>query len=83
MKHFPALKALVPLLLTGAALLVAFPSAAQDVSAQQARKARLEKEMAGPELTVTVDLHLGDYSSSIYTCDFSLDYVHINADYTT
>ncbi len=46
MKHFPALKALVPLLLTGAALLVAFPSAAQDVSAQQARKARLEKEMA-------------------------------------
>ena len=21
--------------------------------------------------------------ASIYTCDFSLDYVHINADYTT
>ena len=51
--------------------------------ADAAQLAKLEKEMAGPELTVTVDLHLGDYSSSIYTCDFSLDYVHINADYTT
>lgn len=33
--------------------------------------------------TVTVDLHLGRGESSVYTCDFSLDYVHINADYTT
>jgi len=32
---------------------------------------------------VVVDLHLGPCESSIYTCDFSLDYVHINADYTT
>lgn len=32
---------------------------------------------------VTVDLHLGKGESSVYTCDFSLDYVHINADYTT
>ena len=45
--------------------------------------ARLAKEMDGPELAVTVDLHLGAFSSTIYTCDFSLDYVHINADYTT
>lgn len=32
---------------------------------------------------VVVDLHLGMGESSVYTCDFSLDYVHINADYTT
>ena len=51
--------------------------------ADAAQLARLAKEMEGPELVVTVDLHLGDFSSSIYTCDFSLDYVHINADYTT
>ena len=28
-------------------------------------------------------LHLGTAESTIYTCDLSLDYVHINADYTT
>ena len=51
--------------------------------ADAAQLAKLAREMEGPELKVTVDLHLGDYSSTIYTCDFSLDYVHINADYTT
>ena len=51
--------------------------------ADAAQLAKLEKEMQGPELVVTVDLHLGAHASSIYTCDFSLDYVHINADYTT
>jgi len=44
---------------------------------------RLAKVMRKDEFEVTVDLHLGKASSSIYTCDFSLDYVHINADYTT
>ena len=51
--------------------------------ADAAQLARLAKELEGPELVVTVDLNLGEHSSSIYTCDFSLDYVHINADYTT
>jgi len=51
--------------------------------ADAAQLAKLEKEMQGPELTVTVDLHLGSHAATIYTCDFSLDYVHINADYTT
>ena len=51
--------------------------------ADAAQLAKLAHEMEGPELKVTVDLHLGDFSSTIYTCDFSLDYVHINADYTT
>lgn len=51
--------------------------------ADAAQLVKLEKEMAGSELVVTVDLHLGACESTIYTCDFSLDYVHINADYTT
>jgi len=31
--------------------------------------------------TVTLDLGAGDEAFSVYTCDFSLDYVKINADY--
>ena len=45
--------------------------------------AKLAKVMKKPEFEVVVDLHLGKSESTIYTCDFSLDYVHINADYTT
>ena len=33
--------------------------------------------------TVTVDLYDGSESAEVYTCDFSLDYVKINADYRT
>ena len=44
---------------------------------------KLAKVLKGDEFEVTVDLHLGKGESTIYTCDFSLDYVHINADYTT
>ncbi len=44
---------------------------------------KLEKVLKKKEFEVVVDLHLGKGESSIYTCDFSLDYVHINADYTT
>jgi N-acetylglutamate synthase/N-acetylornithine aminotransferase len=32
---------------------------------------------------VTVDLHFNNREAEIYTCDFSTEYVHINADYTT
>lgn len=35
------------------------------------------------EFTVTVDLHLGDGSATVYTTDLSYDYVKINADYRT
>ena len=44
---------------------------------------KLEKVLKKDAFEVVVDLHLGRGESSIYTCDFSLDYVHINADYTT
>lgn len=44
---------------------------------------KLAKVMARDAFRITVDLHLGPAESTIYTCDLSLDYVHINADYTT
>ena len=34
-----------------------------------------------PEFTVTIDLHQGKASAFMLTCDFSIDYVKINADY--
>ncbi|MGD8368545.1 MAG: bifunctional glutamate N-acetyltransferase/amino-acid acetyltransferase ArgJ [Desulfobacterales bacterium] len=34
-----------------------------------------------PEFTVTVDLNVGTGEAAVLTCDFSLDYVRINADY--
>lgn len=37
--------------------------------------------MAQAEITVRVDLGRGDAAASVYTCDFSYDYVKINADY--
>ena len=37
--------------------------------------------MAKPEITVRVELNRGEQSIVLYTCDFSHDYVSINADY--
>lgn len=39
------------------------------------------KVMKKPEYTVGLDLKMGNGSASVYTCDFSYDYVKINADY--
>lgn len=49
-----------------------------NVEAQIARRPMLEKD-----LTITVDLGLGDASATAFTCDFSYDYVKINAEYHT
>ena len=51
--------------------------------ADAAQLERLGKVLEKDSFEVIVDLHLGRHESSVYTCDFSLDYVHINADYTT
>ncbi len=37
--------------------------------------------MKKPEYTITLDLKSGEGHAFVYTCDFSLDYVRINADY--
>jgi glutamate N-acetyltransferase/amino-acid N-acetyltransferase len=42
---------------------------------------RVTAVLKQPEFRVTLDFHLGTGSSSLLTCDFSLDYVKINADY--
>ena len=45
----------------------------KDLAAVYARK----------EFTVLVDLHMGKSNHTVYTCDFSRDYVAINAEYMT
>jgi glutamate N-acetyltransferase/amino-acid N-acetyltransferase len=37
--------------------------------------------MKQAEITVRVDLHRGPGRATVWTCDFSHDYVTINADY--
>lgn len=36
-----------------------------------------------PEITIDADLGLGDGQATVWTCDFSYDYVRINAEYRT
>lgn len=37
--------------------------------------------MQQPEITIRIDLGRGNFSDTVWTCDFSYDYVKINADY--
>jgi glutamate N-acetyltransferase/amino-acid N-acetyltransferase len=46
-------------------------------------EARGTEVLKKPEFGVTVDLHLGSGSATVYTSDLSYDYVKINADYRT
>ena len=39
------------------------------------------RTMKNADITVAIDLGRGDASQTIYTCDFSYDYVKINAEY--
>jgi len=49
----------------------------QDAATEERATMVLKK----PSFTVTIDLKQGHGSSAVYTCDLSLDYVRINADY--
>ena len=40
-----------------------------------------QRVMKQAEITVRVNLHRGDATASVWTCDLSVDYVRINADY--
>jgi len=44
---------------------------------------RLHKTLKVKEIIITVNLNIGDYSSTAYTCDMSEEYVKINAHYHT
>ncbi|WP_395144152.1 bifunctional ornithine acetyltransferase/N-acetylglutamate synthase, partial [Armatimonas sp.] len=46
-------------------------------------KAAASEAMKTDEVLVTVDLGAGDGKATFYTCDFSYEYVKINAEYTT
>jgi glutamate N-acetyltransferase / amino-acid N-acetyltransferase len=48
------------------------------VSEDEARK-----PMLADELAITVELNIGEASAKVWTCDFSYDYVKINAEYHT
>jgi glutamate N-acetyltransferase/amino-acid N-acetyltransferase len=39
--------------------------------------------MKRKEIAVTIDLNLGEFNKTVYTCDLSREYVSINADYRT
>lgn len=52
-------------------------------TAGEAQLAKLAKELAKDEFTVTVELGAGRGAAKIYTCDLTDGYIHINADYTT
>jgi glutamate N-acetyltransferase / amino-acid N-acetyltransferase len=43
----------------------------------------LSRSMNGQEVTIRLDLGAGESSTTFWTCDFSKEYVAINADYTT
>ncbi len=44
-------------------------------------EAEAARVMAEPEITIRVDLGRGDAAETVWTCDFSYDYVRINAEY--
>ncbi len=51
--------------------------------ADASARSRLAEVMKQTDFTVTVDLNLGSSADTVYTCDFSYDYVKINGEYTT
>ncbi|RJP90142.1 MAG: bifunctional glutamate N-acetyltransferase/amino-acid acetyltransferase ArgJ [Desulfobacteraceae bacterium] len=44
-------------------------------------EAAATKVLKLPEFAVNIDVHMGNGRASYWTCDFSIDYVKINADY--
>jgi glutamate N-acetyltransferase / amino-acid N-acetyltransferase len=44
---------------------------------------RAMEVMRTPEFLITIDLNMGSGTASLITCDFSVDYVKINANYRT
>ena len=46
-------------------------------------EAQASEVLKKKEFTVTIDLRDGMEAAEVFTCDFSYDYVKINADYRT
>lgn len=45
--------------------------------------AKLKEVMAAKDISITVELGMGAATATVWTCDFSYDYVKINGEYTT
>ncbi|KYZ77744.1 ornithine acetyltransferase [Anaerosporomusa subterranea] len=43
----------------------------------------LRTAMSASDIVVEIELGIGDYAATVWTCDFSYDYVKINAEYHT
>lgn len=43
----------------------------------------ITKVLKKPEFEISIDLNMGHGHASVFTCDFSIDYVKINAEYRT
>ena len=39
--------------------------------------------LMSPEVQIVLDLNLGDEVATVWTCDYSYDYIKINAEYHT
>ena len=53
----------------------------EGVGRGRAAEAEATAVLKQPELTLTIDLKMGPATASVLTCDLSIDYVKINADY--
>jgi glutamate N-acetyltransferase/amino-acid N-acetyltransferase len=42
-----------------------------------------QQAVAGPEVSIALDLHAGGEEATVWTCDLTAEYVRINADYHT
>jgi glutamate N-acetyltransferase/amino-acid N-acetyltransferase len=59
------------------------PVFAYGVRAAKFDEAAAHAAMMQPEYTITIDLGEGDGACRFLTCDLTVEYVHINADYST
>jgi glutamate N-acetyltransferase/amino-acid N-acetyltransferase len=55
--------------------------AAQGIGCGKDAEAAATRVLKTDEFSITVELHLGTGRAAVYTCDLSIDYVKINADY--
>jgi glutamate N-acetyltransferase/amino-acid N-acetyltransferase len=51
------------------------------VGCGKAIEAEAARVLKRDEFGITIDLHMGSGRDSVFTCDFSIEYVKINADY--
>lgn len=48
---------------------------------EQSRRAEFLCQFDQPEIELLVDLHVGEAEATVWTCDFSYEYVRINGEY--